>query len=45
VPFLVSPVALAGSAVALLALALLTIVVQVAMASHRGAARALRVGE
>jgi putative ABC transport system permease protein len=45
VPFLASPVALAGSAVALLALAVLTIVVQVAMASHRGAARALRVGE
>jgi putative ABC transport system permease protein len=44
-PFRTDPLVLAGSAVALVALAVVTIIIQVAMASHRGAARQLRVGE
>jgi putative ABC transport system permease protein len=44
-PFLTDPLALAGSAAALIVLAVATIFIQVAVASHRGAARQLRVGE
>jgi putative ABC transport system permease protein len=45
VPFTVDPFVLAGSAIGLLALAVATIIIQVAVASHRGVARQLRVGE
>jgi putative ABC transport system permease protein len=45
VPVRADPAALAGTAAALLVLALATITVQAALASRRGAARALRVGE
>jgi putative ABC transport system permease protein len=44
-PFRANPLALAGSAAGLVALAVLTIIIQVALASRRGPARALRVGE
>jgi putative ABC transport system permease protein len=44
-PFRANPLALAGSAAGLVALAVLTIIIQVAVASRRGPARALRVGE
>jgi putative ABC transport system permease protein len=45
VPFSPNPLVLAGSALALVALAVVTVIVQVAMASHRGLNRQLRVGE
>ena len=44
-PFRANPLALAGSAAGLVALAAATIIIQVALASRRGPARALRVGE
>ena len=44
-PFRANPLALASSAAGLVALAALTIIIQVALASRRGPARALRVGE
>ena len=44
-PFRANPLALAGSAAGLVALAAVTIIIQVALASRRGPARALRVGE
>jgi putative ABC transport system permease protein len=44
-PFRTDPLALAGSAAALILLAVATIFIQVAVASHRGVARQLRVGE
>jgi putative ABC transport system permease protein len=44
-PFRANPLALAGSAAGLVGLAVLTIIIQVALASRRGPARALRVGE
>jgi putative ABC transport system permease protein len=45
VPITAEPAAVAGSALGLLLLALLTLTIQAAVGSHRGAARALRVGE